>query len=273
MVSRDLSLPKVGKRVELRAQTMVLARLTSVLRRYFPQFVEETGSGAATFVQDAFCWADSQFGLESAKRWANGFRIPLSVVAEDVRSLTAAGGCLVTMAALARSSRQAERLSPVRVTAMLSKTNPEYMMIMTFASRGVDVLRPAHFVASGVEGRPPLRAKLLAAGGAVERMIVEGFRNKGLVTLLPLEIVQDLSQRHPAINMFTSSHANKSMSEKGRTVGDLGVCGTGTGLNSDEVKDMADNTWGRIENPTLTSIVRMILRFWKEIVERAPSTT
>lgn len=249
----------------------VVSRLAESMRRYFPQFVEETGDGATALVREAFRWADSQYGLETARRWANGYKIPASVVAEDVQRLKAAGGCLVTMVAKSRDGRQGVRLSPRRVRAMLSRVNPEWSTIMSFASRGVDVLRSEQFVASGVEGRPPLRAKLVSAGGAVEKMIVESFRKQGLVSLLPMEVVRGLPPQHQTINFFTSSHANKTASEKGRTVGDLGSCGTGSGLNSDEVKVIADNTWGRIENPTLTGIVNMILRFWDMVVARDPN--
>ena len=38
--------------------------------------------------------------------------------------------------------------------------------------------------------------------------------------------------------------------------------GMGTGINGDEVCDAANGKWAKIENPTLATIMLMILAFW-----------
>ena len=76
-------------------------------------------------------------------------------------------------------------------------------------------------------------------------MIVESFGNKGLAAILPLSVIEELGEQGENIHMHTLSHAPKHESMKGRNVGDLGTCGEGTPLNSEETKVMEDDKCGK----------------------------
>ena len=246
-------------------------RILHGIQVYFPQFVEETREQAGVLVDKAYEWADRQFGLEEAREWASGFVIPPDVIEEDVIAFRAAGGSIQEMARRARDGRRAGRLSAERVNTVVSANNPERDKLWEFATVGITVLQPAAFAPSGMNGRPRLRKKLLQAGGAVEKMIVENFRSKGLAAILPIDVVEENTKTSEGVHVHTLSHATKHESKKGRNVGDLGACGEGTPLNSEETKVMADNKWGRIVNVDLTGIMRMVVAFWEEIRALDPS--
>ena len=197
-------------------------RLLTGIGTYFPEFVEGSRVDAVGLVDQAYRWADQQFGLQEAREWAQGYQVPDTVVRDDTELLENAGGDLVEMARRARKAQWGNRLSRERVEAVITMGNPERDKLLELATIGIRVLLPKNFKPSGVQGRPPLRRKLVQAGGAVEKMIVESFRNKGLAAILPLSVVEELGEREN-IHMHTLSHAPKHESVKGRNVGDLGA--------------------------------------------------
>lgn len=234
------------------------------IRTYFPEFIEEAREDAVELVRQAYVWADQQFGLEEAREWAQGYRVPEAVVKADLDALERAGGNLVEMARRARRDRWSNRLSLDRVEAMIAQENPERDKLTELATIGIRVLLPEKFTPSGIRGRPPIRKKLLQAGGAVEKMIVENFRDKGLAAVLPVSVIEEMGEQGAGVHMHTLSHAPKHDSRKGRNVGDLGACGEGTPLNSEETKKMADDKWGNIVNVDLQGLITMIQNFWED---------
>ena len=83
------------------------------------------------------------------------------------------------------------RLNIERVLSTISPHNPELERLCELAHRGVEVVLPEDFRPSGVQGRPtPLRSKLIACGGAVNKMVAEGYLEKALAIALPLEEVE-----------------------------------------------------------------------------------
>lgn len=245
-------------------------RVLRGIQLFFPGFTRGAEREARELVNCAYEWADLQFGLKEACEWAQGFVVEKELVEDDMRALKEAGGDLVMMAERARARRRQGRLSKERVEAAMSRGNPEWDKMMEIAVEGVQVLRPKEFVASGMRGRPPLRKKLKQAGGAVERMITENFRQKGLAAILPVGVVEELVETGQEVHLHTLSHATKHESKKGRNVGDLGACGEGTPLNSDETKCLADDKWGCIVNITLQTIVDMVMKFWDEVQLTVP---
>ena len=241
------------------------------IQLHFPQFVEETRERALGLVDRAYEWADQQFGLEEARDWANGFVVPPDYVEADVAAFRAAGNSIKEMARRARDGRREGRLSAARVEAVVSQQNPERDKLWEMATVGITVLQPESFVPSGMAGRPRLRKKLLEAGGAVEKMIVENFRGKGLAAILPIDVLEDCTGASEGVHVHTLSHAPKHESRKGRNVGDLGACGEGSPLNSDETRTMADQKWGKIVNVDLGGIMRMIVEFWEEVRRADPT--
>jgi hypothetical protein len=109
-----------------------------------------------------------------------------------------------------------------------------------------------------VQGRPiPLRKKLIACGGAVNKMVTEGYLEKDLAIALPLAEVEDAVE-FETCNIFASSWAKKNFKQKGRNTCDPGDCGTGSGMHSEGATQAAIMKWGKVANCTLTDIIQMI---------------
>jgi hypothetical protein len=138
------------------SQMQVLDALQGTMVTYFPQYGH---TGARAVVVEAFEQADLVFGEEVAREWASDYSIPQEVVNDHVSRFTQAGGSIVQMATRMREERRTSRLNVERVRASLSGDNPERERIIEFADQGVELLLPASFVASGVEGRPAIRSK------------------------------------------------------------------------------------------------------------------
>ena len=244
-------------------------RLGRSLHLYFPRVAQAKGADITNIVDEAYRLADGAHGLAAAVKWANGFTIPQAAVDEDARRLQDAGGCLVTMARRAREERGESRLSPLRVKESLSTDNPEWNNMMEFAVKGVEVLVAKDYIANGVENKPPLRRKYTETKGAVDRMIYEGFREKGLAFILPLSLVE--AQKH-RIGFIPLSWTTKKDSEEGRNINDASDGGDhGSPLNSDEAKLLGDLKWGVIEHPTLSDIVQMVKDFYMEAQRSDPT--
>ena len=84
----------------------VIQRLIVSVSNYFPQFAEESKRELRYIANEAYELADQTYGIAEAVRWADGFKIPVAAVEEDVERLRAAGGCVTTMARQARELRK-----------------------------------------------------------------------------------------------------------------------------------------------------------------------
>ena len=147
---------------------------------------------------------------------------------------------------------------------MLSSENPERDKLTVFGRNGVPAPVSKDFIPCGVEGRPKLRRKYTEAKWAVDKMIYEGFRAKGLAFILPLSRVTTLPTR---VHFSPLSWAPKQGKAKGRNICDTGDKGRKkeggpSVLNSKEVKERVDDMWGTITHPTLTDIVNMCLDYY-----------
>ena len=242
-------------------QREVLSRLSHTLRRFFPGLSQE---GIQEMVQEAFKRADMEYGLAAAAEWAQGFQIPRHLIERDVARLHDAGGCIKEVARRLFMERRGSRLNLDRVRKTISPHNPEFERLCELAQRGVEVLLPENFRPSGVQGRPrPLRNKLIACGGAVNKMVTEGYLETDLAIALPLEEVEEAVE-HETCNIFTSSWAKKAFKPKGRNTCNPGNCGTGSSMHTDAVTQEAIRKWGKVVNCTLTEIVQMINNFFRE---------
>lgn len=238
------------------SQMQVLDALQGTMVTYFPQYGH---TGARAVVVEAFEQADLVFGEEVAREWASDYSIPQEVVNDHVSRFTQAGGSIVQMATRMREERRTSRLNVERVRASLSGDNPERERIIEFADQGVELLLPASFVASGVEGRPAIRSKQRETGQAVTKMMVEGYVKEGLAIALPIDVVSEANEE---VGVLATSWARNHGKESGRTVVDANDGGIGTGINGEEVCEAANAKWGKIENPTLATIMLMIWAFW-----------
>ena len=196
------------------AQMQVLETLQGTMTTYFPQ---HGGMGARTVVVEAFEQADQVFGEGAAKEWASDFQLPEEIIENHKARFAQAGGSLVRMATEMREERRESRINVERVQAALSEDNPERERVMEFAEKGVELLLPPDFVASGVEGRPAIRNKQRETGKAVTKMMMEGYVQEGLAIVLPLDCVQGAQEE---VGVLATSWARNHGKELGRTVVD-----------------------------------------------------
>ena len=145
-----------------------------------------------------------------------------------------------------RKGRSADRLRPDRVQRTVSPSNPDYARIYRLASMGVEVIVDSKFRPSGIEGRPPFRTKYLDAGGAVDRMIYEAFLSTSLAVALPVSMLERYLSSEEVLKFIASSWAKKYGKACSHDVVDCGDGGKGSGLNSDEVRNLADDVWEHI---------------------------
>ena len=143
-----------------------------------------------------------------------------------------------------------------RVAAAIGLDNPERIRLERFAREGVRVPVAESFVPSGLKQRPPLRRKYIESGGAVDKMIVEEFRQAELAFILPIEVVERGQER---VNLSVLSWAAKNGKVKGRNLNDCSYGGAPeSSLNCPEVKKEVEELWGKICHPTLEDLVRMV---------------
>ena len=251
-------------------QAVVVSLLTNTIHAYFPQF---SSADSQQLVSESFRQADLRYGLETASAWAAGFRVPWSHVEKDLERFNSVGGSVVELASSMRRERGSDRLTPARVELVVSSANPDYARIHRIATHGVEVIVSQKFKPSGIKGRPPLRAKYLASGGAVDRMIYEAFLSTNLAVALPISSLEKCFERGETLDFSASSWASKYGKVCGRNVVDCGDGGTGSGLNSDEVKMMADDIWAPIHHPNLLTIVHMIQDFFAQAQEKDSSVS
>jgi hypothetical protein len=101
---------------------------------------------------------------------------------------------------------------------------------------------------------PPLRKVYLEASPAVNKMMAEMWE-EGKLLLLPTEAVKKIE----GVHFSPMSWAPKADKKEGRPIGDLSSP-PGGAVNCQEAADLVRDAWGPIELPTLTDIVRMILK-------------
>ena len=79
------------------------------------------------------------------------------------------------------------------------------------------------FLPNGYDNRPPLRQKYLDAGAAVDKMVYEGFREKGLAFILPLhDIAETAEVLHFSPLSWTSKKGKRQAATSTMTVMGVG---------------------------------------------------
>ena len=79
--------------------------------KYFKPKTMPTVDSIRAILKDAYVSTDENYGIEDAIEWANGFEIPSSAVASDMRKFRAAGLDFKTMVRRQISTNAANRLS------------------------------------------------------------------------------------------------------------------------------------------------------------------
>ena len=143
------------------------------------------------------------------------------------------------------------RMTAARVITHIDSLNPHRNTVLPMAEegRGIPIWVPDDFVPNGAtaEGIPSLSAQTHAVGGALRRMVNDGFHQKHLCFILS---TAEALFHNPHIS--PSQWAAKAGHEKGRNCNN---CSWGSlhypALNSDALREWARERWGPIEHPTI----------------------
>jgi hypothetical protein len=222
-------------------------------------------------VKEADVQMRNVFTAKDAAAWGGTFKIPASHVQNSVSLLKSAGGSLDSMVNRQKKLLESDRLSVKRVEMHINARNPEREKLLLLAGIGMPVMPDPKFIPNSTGNLPKLRRLYLEVAPAVNKMVYENFVEKGLAFVFPKQIFFDwVPESH--INPF--SWADNAGKIQGRNIADCSDGGREPGnspLNSEHTKDESDALWGKIEHPTLTDIVQMILRFFRIALEEDPS--
>jgi hypothetical protein len=206
-------------------------------------------------LQETLRLGSINYGVREAAEWAEDYRIPASMVAEDMAELAAFGGDFAAMVRARQLRLEPGRLNAARVEG-LDDRNPEKAALRDLAA-GIRVPTAASFVPNGLcEPQEELRTKYLQSRGAVDRMMI-ATRADGLAFVLPFEV----ARRVPGAHFSPAGWAPKAQKRSGRAVMDSSSNNNGLSqpLNSDAAALEAESIYGKIVHPTIDDIVRMIL--------------
>lgn len=214
-------------------------------------------------VQEAADAARSDYGVESAIAWADGYTFPPGFVERDTACLRAADFNFEAMVKERLEALSADRLSVARVETM-REDNPERALLLDLVT-GMKVHIPEGFQPNGLQPRSPLRDAYVAVAPAVHKMYGAVIADR-LAFLLPL----DLAMQHvPNLHLSKAHWCPKKGKSSGRPLGDLSNV-DGTPLNTDDTAKAATEYYGEIRHPTIEDIARMVHEFWIEAKEKNP---
>ena len=156
-----------------------------------------------SLIEEANESAAHELGEADAIAWADGFKIPNSVVLSHVACLRAAQLDFTKMIERRLKTVQHKRLNLDRVEE-LRTDNPEKILMRDLAG-GMRVFLPDGFVPNGLTDKSLLRDTYLKVAPAVDKMLY-GIIEDGLAFVLPLEIaLQHIPRLHFCKAHWTSA--------------------------------------------------------------------
>ena len=153
----------------------------------FPGDSSTSKAGIEELIVEAAEAARSDFGVDAANEWANGYTFPPEFVASDVRCLRAAQLDFRSMVQRRLKILSKDRLSRTSVTS-LSPDNPELERMLDLAE-GMRVALPEGFTPNGLQPRSPLRTSYETVSSAVNKLLGAVIEQR-LAFILPLELAQ-----------------------------------------------------------------------------------
>ena len=230
-----------------------LVRIFDVARRLFP-YVSLDEALAQDVLRRAEESVNSQFTIQSAVEWADGFVFPSDVGMRDALDLDLLGDDLSALVRLRQSQIPHVRISKQRLVDLWDHSDPDFALLCSFAEEGVPVLTSPDFVPNP---EPPSRFSptYTIAHEAVNKMNFESFTG-GLALILP---ASSLRSSRAKLHYSRLGHALKSGKAKGRPTSNYTYGKLPSRLNTKEVKDLSIAMCGNIDLPTVTDLARMVL--------------
>jgi len=211
--------------------------------------------------QAAYIYGDTKFGVEEAKKWAEGFTIPDEVVEHDELEFQEAGWDFDQMIENRLAKLRGNRLNVQRIEGTMSRDNPEWELLMELATVGMDLCLPDDYEANN-KCLPNLTQSYKNAHSAVDKMIIDNFYKKGLAMIFKLDSIEKFL---PAFSLAVARWTEKKNKECGRNIHDASFmrklqkyC-----LNSKYSAKTCKEKYGEIHNPTIQDIVLMVFAFWE----------
>ena len=237
----------------------LLNSIVATCNKYYQPMKKPTVDSIRKILTEAYISTDENYGIEEAIEWANGFEIPSSAVASDMRKFRAAGLDFKIMVKRQIAVNSANRLSKDRVNR-LHPNNPKRNKLYDL-SDGMIIPRCPSFAPNALGETTPPRDLYLRVHSAVDKMLFS-LHEQGLAFILPeAEALRFI----PNLNCCKAHWAKKKGKKSGRPIGDLSN-GDGTPLNSEYAKLEAEKYWGIISHPTISDFVLMILDLFEESV-------
>ena len=201
--------------------------------------------------------ADDDYGIEEALEWAEGYTFPDGIHTRDTDTFHRHSGDLGSMASEQhqRMAAGGRRLSRESIAAVcegyIDPTDDDYIKLLGLVD-GIKICTPPDFIPCSIP--PPLRQKYIRVAPVVNKLMAS-LHEKGLIFIIPTAEAMTIEGRH----FSQSSWAFKKGKKQGRPIGDASNIADGCDpLNSDQVKEMVDAQYGKIEHPTLASLTDMI---------------
>lgn len=228
------------------------------IRRIFPD-TDITLPPLLELVESAYRSTDNNYGEAEAHKWAELFTFPLDVAERDSSVLESFDFDLAAMVYADHELTAPVRLSRSRVHACIPVEDPDFHILLELAD-GVEVLLPPDV--NPPREPPPLRNKYRRLASVFNKLAYKQHQ-AGLVYIFRGDCFRQVKQQCRYANAHWTTKKGK---HQGRALGD-----PDPSLNSDRMKVLCEEKWGRIDHPTLDRLVNMVLAMaeehgWENIV-------
>ena len=261
-LGRDMTI-----RLTTHAETTI-NRILSAMRVYFD--VTASIESVREIVAEAYRTTDAVYTLDDALQYAAGFKVPQEVLDSDYRLFQAHGRNFEQMVQRRLRSLLPNRLNRDRIIANISADNPDMAKLCDLVD-GMTVHLPPDFRPNGVGPRPPLRMKYRQAHTVVNKLYHE-MHDKGLAVYLPIDVATtEVMGSH-----FSMAHWTPQKDKvQGRQLIDSSDDSIPDSvLNGESVREQAaEQFYGIIQHPTITSLMQMVLRFYHRARQADPTVT
>ena len=204
-------------------------------------------------VEESFVAADENYDVQEAVEWGKDFSWPEGVATRDLIKLKKNKYNLPAMVEEEHRLMSQQRLSVERIDEWVDRNDPDRQRLLDLAV-GMRVLAAEDFQPN--LRPPPKRNLYLRVQNAVNKMFVDMWE-RGLVFILPSADASKIEGLH-----YHPAHwARKKGKRCGRQIGDLSDRPGGTALNSEDAKILLERMYDKIEHPTDTDLVNMVLNY------------